>query len=195
MKRRLGLLITFVAFNAIHAFSQNTFPANGSTGIGTVNPSSSALLEVKSTTQGVLIPRMKKAQRDAIVSPATGLLIYQTNVTAGFYYYNGSSWHPISGAGANTTLSNLASGVAVNQGLTPDTDNSHDLGIGTMRWRDAYFGGTGFFNQGEFSSSLKIGNTAIANGSGTIRFNGDDFEGWDGTNWKSFTAGAVETDP
>lgn len=51
-----------------------------------------AMLDVKSTTGGVLIPRMTQAQRDAISSPANGLLIYQTDQTAGFYYYNGTEW-------------------------------------------------------------------------------------------------------
>ena len=52
----------------------------------------SAMLDVSSTTKGFLPPRMTEAQRDAISSPATGLLIYQTNGISGLYYYNGSSW-------------------------------------------------------------------------------------------------------
>jgi hypothetical protein len=41
---------------------------------------------------GLLVPRMTETQRDAISPAATGLMIYQTDGTAGFYYYNGSSW-------------------------------------------------------------------------------------------------------
>ena len=41
---------------------------------------------------GLLVPRMTQTQRDAISPAATGLMIYQTDGTAGFYYYNGSSW-------------------------------------------------------------------------------------------------------
>jgi len=40
----------------------------------------------------LLIPRMTETQRDAISSVTTGLMIYQTDGTVGFYYYNGSSW-------------------------------------------------------------------------------------------------------
>ncbi len=47
-------------------------------GIGTTNPNSSALLDITSTTKGLLMPRMTTAQRNAIVSPADGLLIYNT---------------------------------------------------------------------------------------------------------------------
>ena len=61
-------------------------------GIGTTTPDASSALDITSTTQGFLPPRMTETQRDAISSPATGLMIYQTDGTAGFYYYNGSSW-------------------------------------------------------------------------------------------------------
>lgn len=50
---------------------------------------SSSMLDIKSTTKGVLIPRMTAAQKTAIMSPATGLLIFQTDGTAGFYYNAG----------------------------------------------------------------------------------------------------------
>ena len=52
----------------------------------------SAMLDVSSTTQGMLVPRMTSAQRTAISSPSTGLLVYQTDGAAGFYYYTGSAW-------------------------------------------------------------------------------------------------------
>ena len=61
----------------------------------------SAILDIKSTTKGMLAPRMTAAQKTAITSPATGLLIYQTDGTAGFYYYNGSAWTFINAAGQN----------------------------------------------------------------------------------------------
>jgi len=61
---------------------------------GDIHPS--AEMEVKSTTKGFLAPRMTKAERDAIVTPAAGLLIYQTdadaNNPAGFYFYDGTAW-------------------------------------------------------------------------------------------------------
>lgn len=40
----------------------------------------------------MLVPRMTMSDRNAITTPATGLLIYQTDNTSGFYYYNGSGW-------------------------------------------------------------------------------------------------------
>lgn len=66
--------------------------AQNNVGINTTTPHASAALDISSTTQGMLTPRMTQAQRTAIASPATGLLVYQTDGTAGFYFYNGSSW-------------------------------------------------------------------------------------------------------
>lgn len=63
----------------------------------------SAMLDVSSTSKGVLIPRMTQAQRNAIAAPVAGLLIYQTDNTPGFYYYNGSVWTAISGGGGAPT--------------------------------------------------------------------------------------------
>jgi hypothetical protein len=52
----------------------------------------SAQLEVASTTKGFLLPRMTKAQRNLITSPVAGLMIYQTDNTAGLRTYNGTNW-------------------------------------------------------------------------------------------------------
>ena len=59
-------------------------------------PHASALLDLESTSRGLLIPRLPLTQRNAIASPATGLLIYQTDNTPGFYYFNGSTWQAVS---------------------------------------------------------------------------------------------------
>jgi|GEM_PF-1045257 len=54
---------------------------------------SAALLDVKSTTKGMLIPRMSKAQRNAVATPANGLLVYvNAPDTVGFSFYNGTVW-------------------------------------------------------------------------------------------------------
>lgn len=68
-------------------------------GIGTTTPSASAKLEVASTTQGFLPPRMTTAQRDAIASPAGGLTIYNTTVNC-LQWWNGTLWYD--GCGNNS---------------------------------------------------------------------------------------------
>ncbi|HAE12991.1 MAG: hypothetical protein H6548_02130 [Chitinophagales bacterium] len=116
----------------------NTFPGSGSVGIGTLSPSGSSALEIQSTDQGILIPRMTKAQRDAIASPATGLLIYQSNSQPGFYYFNGSMWVSLLAKGANLSLSNLAATTAVNSSLLPFADQVIDLGSSSRHWQKAF---------------------------------------------------------
>lgn len=88
MAKRISLLVCVVlTLNLGHVMAQGV-------GIGTTtfSPVSDALLELRSTTSGLLMPRMTMAQRNAITSPSVGLMIYQTNSTPGFYYYNGTSW-------------------------------------------------------------------------------------------------------
>lgn len=58
-------------------------------------PAASAMLDIASTTSGLLIPRMTSAQKSVIATPATGLIVYQTDGVAGFYYYDGTQWLPL----------------------------------------------------------------------------------------------------
>jgi hypothetical protein len=58
------------------------------------DPDASAALDVKSTSKGVLAPRMLESERIAISSPATGLLVYQTDGNSGFYYNAGTNASP-----------------------------------------------------------------------------------------------------
>jgi hypothetical protein len=69
----------------------------------------SSMLDVSSTSKGVLVPRMTQAQELAISSPVTGLMVFQTDGTPGFYYYTGSAWAPVSGSGSGT-VTNFSSG-------------------------------------------------------------------------------------
>jgi hypothetical protein len=82
-------------------------------GINNENPDASAALDITSTTGGLLVPRMTAAQRDAISSPATGLMIYQTDGTVGFYYYNGSSWSEVAATSATYSIGDVVNGGVV----------------------------------------------------------------------------------
>lgn len=64
-------------------------------GIGTTQPDQSAVLDIKSSSQGLLIPRMSLQQRNSIQNPANGLMIYQTDLLSGFYFYDGKEWKPL----------------------------------------------------------------------------------------------------
>lgn len=81
------LLTTLLALFALSVHAQ--------VGIGTITPDASSQLDIQSTSKGLLIPRMLDSERAGIATPATGLLVYQTNGTPGFYYYTGTEWVPL----------------------------------------------------------------------------------------------------
>ena len=87
-------------------------------GINNETPDASAALDITSTTAGFLMPRMTETQRDDINPAATGLMIYQTDGTAGFYYYNGSSWEGYySKNEVDTLIANLQTQITNNANL------------------------------------------------------------------------------
>ena len=137
--------------------------SSGLVAIGTTTPNTSALVDMTSNNKGVLLPRMTITQRNAITTPATGLLIYQTNSTPGFYMYNGTAWAPLTPSRANTILSNLKFPTAVNVDLLADTDATKNLGSSLVRWKTLYTAGDVFINGltiGAGNSSVPF-NTAI----------------------------------
>ena len=107
-------------------------------GIGTTTPNSSAVLDLSSSSKGLLIPRMTSVQRIAIVSPSTGLLVFD-NDSNSFFYYTGSVWKSISGSsssssywgrsGSSTILANSGDNVGI--GKTPKHGFDVNKGINT----------------------------------------------------------------
>lgn len=77
-------IILFAAFSCCFVNAQ-------SVGIGTNAPNPKALLDISSTTKGVLLPRMTTSQRFAIIAPPNGLVVYDTD-KAEFHHYDGVSW-------------------------------------------------------------------------------------------------------
>lgn len=87
--RRLFCLVVAIILSIA---ATDTYAQSGvSIGTGAAADPSS-MLDVTSSSKGMLVPRMTSAQRIAIGSPANGLLVYQTDAPNGFWYYNGSSW-------------------------------------------------------------------------------------------------------
>jgi len=110
------LLCSFTAFVLLNASSQT-----GSIGIGTSNPNGSAALEIQSTTKGLLIPRMSTIQRNAITSPATGLLVFD-NTTNSFWFRNATGW---------VELSDSSNNVWTKNGTNAYVNVPDNVGIGT----------------------------------------------------------------
>lgn len=114
----------------------NVDTTNESVGIGASSVNASAIFELTSTTKGILISRMTSVQRDAIGSPATGLLVYDTT-NDDLNFFNSTAWRQF----VNTPASSLTDGSVVfatgNAEVDDDNDNffwdniNKGLGIGT----------------------------------------------------------------
>lgn len=125
----------------------------------------SAAFSIESITQGAIsAPLMSEMQRDAILSPAKGLQVYNID-TDKLNLYDGSDWVEVGsgggGGGASTTLNNLTSPTAANQSIIPGVNDSKDLGDSTHRWDQV------------FARTINSFNTTLNfTGNGNLQFNG-----------------------
>lgn len=104
------MIVLAILFLAQFSYSQNV-------GIGTSTPDPSALLDLQSTNKGMLLPRMNSTQRNLIPTPATGLLIFDTDKGA-IYMYDGQRWLPLAPSdNAMASQSRTAPGPASNTGF------------------------------------------------------------------------------
>ena len=90
-------------------------------GIGTSTPNSSAVLDVNSTTKGLLIPRMNTGQRTGIASPVAGLMVYDTDFKE-YYHHDGTTWKKV--------LNNNVWNTSATRNYVFNTTDS--IGIGTV---------------------------------------------------------------
>lgn len=162
MKKLLTLALALSSFAALAQKNDNV-------GIGTKNPDPSALLDLSSTTKGLLLPRMTEAQRDAIKNPVAGLIVYQVDQTIGVYTYDGTTWQP-SGAKVGSALGTGAWDLNGN----PTADNTNFLGVPggvklTFKIGSDISGladataGNAFFGPLSGANNSGTGNTAIGN--------------------------------
>jgi hypothetical protein len=84
------IIAIFCQLFAFGSFAQNIAINN----FGSV-ANASAMLDVSSSTKGILIPRMTQTQRLSLVAPANGLMVFQTDGQPGLYYNTGSSVSPV----------------------------------------------------------------------------------------------------
>jgi len=164
--RSIPFFVFICCFTANTNAQHNTSELPASIKTDGTAPHASAMLDVQSTTKGMLVPRMTTAQRSAISSPATGLMVFDTN-TGGFWFYDGTAWADLSAGGAgvwtqatggiyhntgnvsvNTTAIDANSNLYV---LRPSTDYGADK-AGVYAYRNgsstAANGGTSWSNSG-----------------------------------------------
>jgi hypothetical protein len=133
--KNLFVLMTLSLVLVHYCFSQNVgINATGAT------PDASAMLDISSTSKGVLVPRVALTSTNAegpVSQPATSLLVYNTatdgtvpyQVSPGFYYWNGTAWTPLTSSASSTQWT-----LAGNSGTNPlvnfiGTTDSTDFAI------------------------------------------------------------------
>jgi hypothetical protein len=114
--------VSVITILVLLTLKQSAIPQSVGIGNTSFTPNVSAMLEVQASNKGVLIPRMTLSQRTSILSPAISLLIFQTDNSAGYYYYDGSSWVKLS-TGSQGWLLNGNSGTNSGVNFIGTTDN------------------------------------------------------------------------
>ena len=163
----LFVALIIVNFNATAQVNSGSILLKLGNNPSTIN--SSAVLEMESTTKGILIPRMTTAQRTAIANPVAGLQVYDKTTNSN-WYYNGTVWVE----GATSATAEFING-------TTGTDavyTAGNVGIGTSTPQATL----------DVNGAIKVGNTTATPVAGMIRFNTttNKFEGYDGTAWVEF---------
>jgi hypothetical protein len=171
-------LIIFLGFNS-SAQNQNV-------GIGTVTPDASAILDISSTNKGLLAPRLTTSQRQAIASPAIGLLVY--DITIGCYFYFNNTWVSLCQLSGpqGATGQQGTTGTNGNNGTTGLTGATGSQGITGAIGATGINGTTGA--TGTQGVTGATGLTGMSGNTGATGFlpNGQsigDTPYWDGTQW------------
>lgn len=164
---KIKITLFFVIFYLI------AFTSIAQTGIGTTTPDPSAKLDLSSTNKGFLPPRVTLTSITditTIANPATALLVYNTgsnvNLSAGYYYWNGTNWARISSNGtilASNAVTVSATGTAPTTGTrTIDKTFAVDNGATKTITLQLSYEGLGV-GSGDYLISLPTGITFNTN--------------------------------
>lgn len=176
------VIIISVLLNFLHVFGQ--------VGIGTVSPDPSSLVDMSSTDQGILIPRVSltdvtDTQLDGVNTAVQGLMIFNTNASVtggsgiGFYYFNGTEWVSVltselgdiwkaSGNIGTDGGINDFMGTTDNVGLTFRTNDVNRWQLSTAgEWVPLNSNSSVFIGSNSGSSSTGLGNISIGTNAGT----------------------------
>lgn len=165
---KILFFLLFITFTIIGE-AQNV--AINNTGIAA---NTSAILDASSTTKGILIPRMSKAQKNAITSPTVGLLVYQnTPDSLGFQYYDGAKWLWLAASNSIDTIAwkttgNIGTNTTTNFIGTKDNvplsfrQNDKWLGRFDATNRNYFIGANAGFNAPGINN-VAIGDSAFGN--------------------------------
>jgi hypothetical protein len=176
-------LTIFALGTTLFSFSQNNV------GIGTTTPHSSAILDISSSSKGLLIPRMTSSQRNAIASPAAGLMVYDTD-NKNLWLFNGNDWNKSSSDPGNAaslpidTAGVFNKAISIVNNSTNDTANTIQLlnktGSALYAFSDSGIAVRGYTRQFQ-SAGVQGGNWNTNGGYGVSGFAGANGTGVYGT--------------
>jgi uncharacterized protein (TIGR02145 family) len=149
-------------------FSMNSF---AQIGIGTETPNAAAILDITSTSRGLLLPRMTTTQRNAIASPVAGLMIYNTTSNC-MNLFNGAGWNELCGTATQGLITTINCAGATHNGTL--TSGSAASSVSSVI---SYTGGNGLPYSGQTVTSTGVtGLTAtlsagtMASGAGSLTY-------------------------
>ncbi|MCO5280647.1 MAG: hypothetical protein M9931_06270 [Chitinophagales bacterium] len=155
---------TTIAFCTLCIFSFLSHAQNN-IGIGTSTPNPTAVLDVNANDKGVLIPRLTTAQRNSIATPATGLLVFDTDLNC-FFFHDGTTWASLcaaqvgpTGATGNTGAAGV-NGIAGAQGTTGATGDTGPTGATGVAGANGLTGATGNTGPGGYCNTAQAGYVA-----------------------------------
>jgi hypothetical protein len=168
--RKTFYLFTLLAF----ALPSSLFGQNGTLidYVGSTRDNS-AVLDVRSSNQGILVPRLTSGQRTGITSPANGLLVYDITLSE-FYYYDSSlpGWSSLSGAVPVTAVT-ASNGLTSSGGTTPDITLGGTLSGNTTITQNGNNLTFDLNGSGDFEVDGNSGSALFIKEDGTIGINND----------------------
>jgi uncharacterized protein (TIGR02145 family) len=135
--------------------------AQAQVGIGTETPNASAILDVSSTTRGLLFPRMTTTQRDAIASPSAGLVIFNTTSNC-LNMFTGAIWNELCGTATQGLVATLSCTPTDNGTPTANTAASSVSSV------FSYTGGNNLTHNGQTVTSTGVTGLTATLTSGTM---------------------------
>lgn len=135
--------------------------AQAQVGIGTETPNASAILDVSSTTRGLLFPRMTTTQRDAIASPSAGLVIFNTTSSC-LNIFTGAIWNELCGTATQGLVATLSCTPTDNGTLIANTAASSVSSV------FSYTGGNNLTHNGQTVTSTGVTGLTATLASGTM---------------------------
>lgn len=193
MKNKYKPLSIFFALS-LFLLTAKTYSQGAAINTTGANAHPSAMLDVSSDNAGILIPRMTKLNKNGIVQPAEGLLIYQIDDTTGFWYHSNGQWNLMGSVAGNAMPSGTSTGNTLYWDSSAWVESSNiynagaSVGIGTnspepTAGLDISFTNKGFLIPRLTTTERNLIPSPIARGLHIYNLDCDNFDYFNGTSW------------